>query len=94
MGTSPSAGDVALPSRSSSPILERVNQDLFSQPGDAAAAACASPASAAHWKLNSQLVCKDVAIARLRNEPRDELKLIIHVSEYLPCNPRSATHLV
>lgn len=112
MGTSPSAGDVALPSRSSSPDALHPD-DLFGHagiarmlgPADARVvtgslrsgkSACPPPASpAAQWKQSAQLVCKDVAIARLRNEPRDELRLIIDVSprdllvSCLPCEGKA-----
>ena len=100
MGTSPSAGDVALPSRSSSPdalhpdnLFAHVSVASMLAPADgrmvpgrlrSGSLASPPPASpAAQWKQNAQLVCKDVAIARLRNEPRAELRLIIHVSPQL-----------
>jgi hypothetical protein len=117
VGTSPSAGDVALIRPRSTPPgrrgvgvvpkLRLLQEDFAGTEGWVVESPAISRLGAAgrceeetwkvkssEWKLNAQLLSTDVAIARLRNESKDELKGIIKQleSELVSRDSRLASH--
>lgn len=117
VGTSPSAGDVALirprstpPGRRSVGVVPKLRlsqEDIEGMEGWVVESPAVSRLGAAgrreeetwkvnssEWKLNAQLISTDVAVARLRNESKDELKGIIKQleSELVSRDSRLALH--